>query len=203
MRGSVVGTRVSVVTSMVVGGLLLITALAPQGALAHKRVIRGHYLFVVGWADEPPLVGLKNSLDLRIFNNSTGTPMPVLNAEQNLTVQWVYGSKQMTADLVPVVTNKGYYRADIIPTVAGTYSVNLTGRVENQPVSFNQVLEDVAWPTTLEFPSTRPTPENVSQAANGAQLMGTYGVALGAGGLILGAAGLGVALISRRRHREG
>jgi hypothetical protein len=203
MRSSSVRKRVWVIAAMVVGGLLLMTVLAPQGALAHERVIRGHYLFVIGWTDEPPLVGFKNSLDLSIFNNSTGTPVPVLNAENNLTVKFVYGSKNKTVDLIPVVSKPGYYGADIIPTLAGTYMVNLTGRVEKQPVNLNQALDVVEWPTTIEFPSPRPTPENTSGAANGAQLMASYGVALGAGGLILGAAGLAVALISRRRHREG
>lgn len=201
MRGSALSHRISVVVAMAAVVLLLLTILAPQEASAHVRVTRGKYLFVIGWTDEPALVGLKNSLDLSIFNTSTG--LGVKNAEGNLTAKFLYGTKALPVDLVPVFNKTGFYAADIIPTAAGTYRVNLTGRVGNQPVSFATPLDDVGWPTALEFPNPRPTVENLSSQANGAQTMATYGVAVGASGLILGAAALGVALISRRRHREG
>ncbi len=174
-------------------GLTLLTATIPARVQAHERVNVGKYQFIVGWADEPALVGGKNALVLGIMNMTTGSAVPVTNASNNLTAKILYGSKEFSVDsLVPTFGEPGFYHADIIPTAAGIYRLNLTGRVGSQAVSFNQDLDEVTFPSSLEFPNVRPTPENLSASSNDAATWGKIGVAVGAVGVVLGAVALAV-----------
>ncbi len=199
--------KASAIALTAVSGILLTALVIPWGAQAHVIVKVGTYIFTVGWEVEPAIIGIKNGLDLGIMDNTTGTPVPVQNAENSLKAKFLYADKSLTLDLVPVFQKPGLYGADIIPTAVGIYKVNLTGKVGTQSVSFNQALDDVIYPGSLEFPNQRPSPENLSTSVNAASGQandaGTWAklaLGLGAAGVVIGAVALAVAFKYGRRR---
>ena len=54
-----------------------------QTALAHTRVEVGPYVIVIGWLQEPPIVGERNALTIEITENE----QPVTDAEATLDVE--------------------------------------------------------------------------------------------------------------------
>ncbi len=69
-------------------------------ALAHERIVSGDYAFVLGWLEEPPVVGLKNAALVEV--TTAQDDQPVEGAEGTLTAQIVYGGKSKELLLRPL-----------------------------------------------------------------------------------------------------
>lgn len=135
-------------------------------AAAHTHVTVGRYEFTVGWRTEPAIVGLLNGLDLGIQQNLTnGSKVWVVGVETNLTATLMTGPATTLQALAPQAGRLGWYTFDVIPTVAGAYSVRLAGRLNTTSVNVTVPLDAVARTSDYQFPpSTEPSPTDLQRA---------------------------------------
>ncbi|MCA9968731.1 MAG: hypothetical protein KC425_00875 [Anaerolineales bacterium] len=185
--------------ALALAGLLLL--LAVPAARAHTRVTVGPYAIVVGWVTEPPIVGERNALFFEITEDGA----PVTGAEAGLRAVIQYGGRTFQANLNPVAERPGEYTAELVPTIRGQYSVQLTGSLGDLAVDETIEPEEVFPADRLQFPEPQPDARALQQelrdsvAALEAQLRTARLLAIG--GLVLGLAGLGVGAAGWRARR--
>jgi len=144
----------SLLLGTAVGGLLL----AAPPVSAHATRIVGEYELTVGWREEPAIVGILNGLDLGIEDHlSNGTTIWVLGVESNLTATLSTGPATKMYSLSPQDGRPGWYTFDVIPTVAGAYSVKLVGILNTTAVNVTVPLDTVAQASDYQFPLTGPS----------------------------------------------
>jgi hypothetical protein len=201
-----------------VGGL---AALFPTAAFAHERREVGKYQFVVGFQEEPAIQGEPNGPSLRVTVPSEAGK-GVEGLAESLKVTVAYGGGQPKEfPLREVRGQPGSYRADFIPTRAGSYiftfsgtieGMNVNERFESGPGRFN----DVESAETVQFPETVPlaneavrTARSANEraaeaeaAAANARSVAIAGVGIGIVGILIGAAALGASFL-RRPGRGG
>jgi hypothetical protein len=197
-------------------------------ASAHEERDIGAYHVEVGFGDEPPYAGFKNSIQLLL---SDGSGNPVTDLGDSLSVDVTTGDQTMTMAIEPFFEvggdgTPGDYRAWFIPTRPGTYSFHFTGSIKGQKVdetftSGPTTFDDVVDPTQVEFPVKDPTLGQVSQRIDqevprlnaaiavaqqkahddvkGARLLAIVGIAFGALGLAAG----GSARMAARHRSKG
>jgi hypothetical protein len=125
---------------------------------AHGRVEVGDLLFVVGWRNEPVIVGERNAIELQV----TQSGQPVSGVESVLEIAVDYGDKTFLGDLKPGST-PGVYWMEIMPTVRGTYTVRLAGTLADQTVNVSLSPEEVLAAKVLQFPATAPDSRDLGQ----------------------------------------
>ena len=206
-------------------GLLLLGA-AP--ATAHDHHPAGPYEFVVGWTEEPAVVGAPNGLDLQV--EVANSSEPVSGIASNLTVTLMSGGQSVVKPLEPQFGTPGAYTFSVIPTRGGAYSVRVQGTVNGTAVDFTSDLHPPEDRSDLEFPASDPTPSELqaqldaanaalqSARANGTALSqrvevleaqgGATGAAaastamlIGILGLAAGAGGVAIGLIALRKGK--
>ena len=160
-----------------------------QTALAHESITVGNYEIVYGWVNEPPVAGQLNGVEIFVNDTSSGTEQPV--EEQiidSLVVELSYGGESKTLTLEPVFDAPGAFDATILPTIAGLYTLKLSGTVGDTPVDAEVELEEVQPEDAVQFPRGASTAESVQQNAAVATaewltwlavLLGLVGVGLG------------------------
>lgn len=186
----------SIHSSIALVALLVIAVLTHGTAFAHERVVIGDYVFVLGWLEEPPVVGLKNSAWIQITRESDGST--VNNAEATLTAQIRAGDRSKDLLLRPAPGEPGTYLGDFIPTRRGTYTLIINGALGDQSIEINSEIEEVFPADVLEFPEASTSIDELQQSidalrgdVNSARTFGVAALALGAIGLVLAAIGLG------------
>src|SRR3989441_3478192 len=160
---------VSFLLGTAVGGLLLV---APPVS-AHATRVVGEYELTVGWRVEPAIVGILNGLDLGVEDHlSNGTTIWVVGVESNRTATLSTGPASTMKALTPQDGRPGWYTFDVIPTVAGAYSVKLVGMLNTTAVNVTVPLDTVAQASDYQFPVTDPSSTDLqnSIAALNAQL---------------------------------
>lgn len=174
---------------LAVFGLMIVTA---DTALAHDRVEVGPYLLIIGWENEPPVVGDRNFLIIDITRDG----QPVEDVEATLDLQIVYGGRTLTANLNPTLT-PGRYKVDVYPTVRGQYIVEFNGMIEDTAVDVQSEPEEVLPASVLQFPESPPDTlelqselDELTGQLQTARTMGIAGLAAGILGIIVGAAAL-------------
>jgi len=184
----------------------LTLALALSGlALAHEKVTAGKYELEIGWVTEPPLLGQPNAVFLNVTDTETSKPVEGLNA---LQIAVTTGGQTRNLQLRALGEDvQGQYAADFIPTVRGTYTVKLTGKIEDQDVNISQDIEEVEEAESLQFPITLPSPAQMSQQLINLQAENqalrasiTLSQGLAVAGIVLGLAGLIAGVVSLRRR---
>ncbi len=188
------------------GMLSMVTPVA-----AHERVTVGEYELTVGWRGEPAIAGVLNGLDLGIEHHfSNGTTIWVVGIENDLNASLATGPALTVKALEPQFGRPGWYTFDVIPTVAGAYSVRIAGKLNaTTPVDVTVDLKTVAQTSDYEFPVTEPTATdlqnsvlqlNAQLAALQALLTILVGVAVVA--VLIGAASLALAFRNSRLARR-
>ena len=124
---------------------LLFVAL-PQ-AYAHTEIEQGDVTIVAGWGVEPPLQGQANAIVLEVTQGGD----QATNALENAEVTIRKGGISKVLDLTPG-EEAGTYRADIIPTQLGQYSIEIKGNVAGQDFDGSVEIEDVGDSRSLNFP---------------------------------------------------
>ncbi len=176
-----------------VAAAVLVIGTAAARPLAHERVVSGDYAFVLGWLEEPPVVGLKNAalVEVATANND----QPVEGAEGSLTAQIVYGGKSKELLLRPLEGKPGTYVGDFIPTRRGTYTLNLGGTINGQPIEVSNEIEEVGSLDSLTFPEPsvdlQKSIEALQSELNTTRIFAVVGAALGTIGLVLAGVALG------------
>ena len=177
-------------------GLILIVLMAmlvTGTAFAHERIISGDYAFVLGWLEEPPVVGLKNAALVEV--TTAKGDQPVEGAEGTLTAQIVYGGKSKELLLRPLEGQPGVYVGDFIPTRRGTYTLKLGGTIDGQPIEVSSEIEEVGSPDSLTFPEPQADLQKSIEALQSelstTRIFAVVGAALGSIGLVLAGVALG------------
>ncbi len=188
-------------------------------ARAHEHRDVGDYSLVVGFLNEPALVGEPNGLFLSVSKHAEGTGpsngaehadegehseeggTPVEGLEETLQAEVIIGggAETMPLELEPLFGQPGAYVAHFIPTRVGDYSFRIFGSIEGMdvderfdsgPETFSSV-NDVA---DLQFPDKVPSPAELQDAVSRleARVVALEGSSSGEGRANLGI-GLGIA----------
>jgi hypothetical protein len=122
-------------------------------AFAHQTYDFGNITLTAGWEIEPPLVDQLNAVEVNIAKNaSEDSSTPVRNAFSELDASIKSGGLTKTLDFEPQEESAGLYRAQILPTQVGSYSLLLVGKIEDQPLNSEIQIEDVEDITKYVFP---------------------------------------------------
>ena len=124
-------------------------------AYAHTTIEVDPYEIVVGWQDEPPVVGILNAItiDIREPGDVEGLSMGITNAFRNLDATVISGGASKALD-VSTDPRPGHYYAKIIPTKTGTLELKLVGEINGIKINDVIPIEDVESTSVLDFPAT-------------------------------------------------
>jgi hypothetical protein len=151
---------------------------------------------VVGWLQEPPIVGERNALTIEISEDE----QPVTGAEATLDVEVLYAGRTWRVNMNPTET-PGLYTAVLFPTVRGVYTTRLFGTLPNADVDVELDPEEVLPASNLHFPEPLPDTialqEQVDQLQADLQTARTWAF-VGVGGGVLGIV-LGLTALFRRQ----
>jgi hypothetical protein len=148
------------------GVLAMILAAAPA-ALAHTEQHVGDYHVLIGWLNEPALVGQLNAVQLTITDHAD-KPVTDLGPDDLKVVISTGGHDSQALAVIPAFDteegfgNPGEYHADLIPTAPGDYTFHVTGSIHGTTadltvVSGPQTFDAIEGTSDLEFPVKQPT----------------------------------------------
>ena len=171
--------------------IVLILGVHYKSILAHERVEIGPYVVIVGWVNEPAIVGERNALFLEI----TESEEPVVGVEATLDAELIYAGRAFRSNLNPS-TVPGQYTVEIFPTVRGQYSVRLFGAIGETEVEEIVEPEEVFSADRIQFPEPEPSIRDLqrdteqklnelSAQLQMAQLIAFLGVGIGLIGTVL------------------
>jgi hypothetical protein len=168
-----------------------ILALAIIGiASAHTTVHNGPYNVEIGWLDEPPIVGQMNGIVMNLSTNDSAATM-VTTSTSGLTMNVSYGGQSKVLTLQPLGEDTpGQYVAPMLPTVAGLYTVDVTGTLGTTAVKVEVQPEEVLAPGSVQFPTVAP-----AASGSGLGLAGWLALA----GLVIALAALVLGLLALRK----
>ena len=136
-----------------IGLLFSIGMIVPS--FAHTTVHVEQYEIEAGWGIEPPVVGIRNDLILKIIERgeNEGSFTGITSAFKNVDATVMFGgaSKKIDINSDP---KPGYYFSPIIPTKTGTYMIELKGDLHGTLIDIKIPVEDVESTAVLDFPPT-------------------------------------------------
>ena len=134
---------------------LLISVGMLTPSFAHTTVEVEQYKIEVGWSIEPPVVGIRNDIVVKITESgdSEGTYRGITSAFKNLEGTVMYGGASKTIDFSGD-PKPGYYFSSIIPTKTGSYLMDLQGEIRDVIINVQIPMEDVESTSVLDFPPT-------------------------------------------------
>ncbi len=173
--------------------MVLLLAMAVIGhATAHTTVHNGPYSVEIGWLDEPPIVGQMNAIVMNLSTNEAAAS-PVTESISGLALTVSYGGQSKVLTLQPLGDDTpGQYVAPMLPTVAGLYTVDVTGILGSTALKAEVQPEEVKAPDSVQFPKVAPAP-----SGNGLSLGGWLGLA----GLVIALAALVLGVLALRKSR--
>ena len=124
-------------------------------SFAHTTVEVEQYKIEVGWSFEPPVVGIRNDIVVKITESgdSEGTYRGITSAFKNLDGTVMYGGASKSIDFSGD-PKPGYYFSSIIPTKTGSYLMDLQGEIRDITINVQIPIEDVESTSVLDFPPT-------------------------------------------------
>jgi hypothetical protein len=135
-------------------------------AFAHETFILGNFSITPGWEVEPPLVNQLNSIEINITRNEAeGNSVAVRNAFSELDASIKSGGLTKSLDFEPQEESAGLYRAAILPTQVGSYSLVLIGSIDGQTINSELSIEDVEDTAKFAFPLAE------SQGSSGSSML--------------------------------
>jgi|TARA_B100001750_G_scaffold205228_1_gene182142 hypothetical protein len=195
-------------------------------AFAHTTIHVEQYEIEAGWGDEPPVVGLPNTIVIEVAESGEkeGLRSSVTSAFKSMTATLVSGGATKVLD-INSDPRPGHYYAKILPTKTGSISVKLVGELNGLPIDVVIPIEDVESQSLIEFPPTSGSSSageigalknalsslqkdvsniksnvgDVSLSAGGVDIENTYNFAVF--GLSLGAAAVILAIIAMLRRK--
>ena len=196
--------RTAFVAILVLGIAGVAEFLAAPPVAAHTHIRQGEYELTVGWRVEPAIVGSLNGLDLGIQDHlANGTVVWVEGVESNLTATLKTGPATVLKALAPQDDRPGWYTFDLIPTVAGAYSVHLVGTLNTTAVNVTVGLDPVAQASDYQWPPvTEPSATDLQNSIAQLQTLLTVLVAVAVLAVLLGAASLAYTIRTSRAMRR-
>jgi hypothetical protein len=208
-----------------IGVAALLVPLGATPAFAHEERDFSGFHVEVGFGDEPPYIGEKNSVQL-LLSSKDGKPVTDLGDSLQVEVS-TGGNPPLKLALEPNFEvggdgTPGDYRAWFIPTEPGKYTFHLTGTIHGRKVdqSFTSSptgFDEAKDPSGVEYPAKDPTSGQVADrldretarltsaaasahdAADSARTLAVAGIAVGVVSLLVGAALGGLGLRPRRK----
>jgi hypothetical protein len=133
--------------------VLTICSIYIAQAFAHETFSFGNLSITPGWEVEPPLINQINSIEINITRNEgEGNSVAVRNAFFNLDASIKSGGLAKPLDFESREESVGLYKAMILPTQVGRYSVVLIGSIGSQTINSELRIEDVDDTAKLAFP---------------------------------------------------
>ena len=197
-----------------------------SAAYAHTTIHIDKYEIEAGWGEEPPVVGLANTIVVEVAESGEkeGLRTGVTSAFKSMTATLVSGGATKVLD-INSDPRPGHYYAKILPTKIGSISVKLVGELNGLPIDVIIPIEDVESQSLIEFPPTSGSSSageigalknalsslqkdvsniksnvgDVSFSAGGVDIENAYN--FGVFGLSLGAAGVILAIIAMLRRK--
>ncbi len=122
-------------------------------AYAHTTIQVDPYEIEVGWQDEPPVMGVLNSITIHIREpgDVEGVSTGITSAFKKLEASVVSGGASKVLD-INVDPRPGHYYAKIIPTKTGSLQVKLKGEINGIKIDSVIPIEDVESTSILDFP---------------------------------------------------
>ena len=137
-------------------------------SFAHTTVEVEQYEIEAGWGIEPPVVGIRNDIVLKIIERgeNEGSYKGITSVFKGVDATVFFGgaSKKIDVNSDP---RPGYYFSPIIPTKTGTYMVELKGEFQGTTIDVKIPVEDVEPTAVLDFPpSSSENSEDISALKN-------------------------------------
>jgi len=122
-------------------------------SFAHTTVHVEQYEIEAGWGIEPPVVGIRNDIVIKITESgdTEGSYKGVTSVFKDVDATVFFGGASKKIDINSDV-RPGYYFSPIIPTKTGTYMVELKGELRGTPIDIKIPVEDVEPTAVLDFP---------------------------------------------------
>ncbi len=131
--------------------LFSVGMIAPS--FAHTTVHVEQYDIEAGWGIEPPVVGIRNDIALKVVERgeTEGTYTGITGVFKDVEAVIIFGGATKKID-INSDPRPGYYFSPIIPTKTGTYMIELKGQLEGTPIDIKIPVEDVEPTAVLDFP---------------------------------------------------
>jgi hypothetical protein len=178
----------------VVTGLWLATAVPTQ---AHERVEIGLYTVIVGWENEPVIVDERNAVIVHVYRAGE----PVTGLEGTVRLELLYAGRSFRGNLHPS-GEPGHYRAEVLPTVRGQYTVRLFGQIEALEIDQQIDPEEVLAGRILQFPEAQPDQRELLATIATLEAQAARANQLALVGVIAGLLGVGLAAVSLFRRSK-
>ena len=176
--------------------------LTSDTAYGHERRDVGSYQLDVGWENEPAYVGQLNYLHLEVVDSRT--KQPVAGLEKTLAAEVAAGGLASLKLEIAPAADAGVYNGPVIPTVTGTYTFHITGKIGTQTIdekftSGPNTFVDITDVGGLQYPTKVPVAADLARKldAISSAVDQTRIIALGA--LVVALAGIGAGVFFRRR----
>jgi len=126
-----------------------------SAAYAHTTIHIDKYEIEAGWGEEPPVVGLANTIVVEVAESGEkeGLRTGVTSAFKSMTATLISGGATKVLD-INSDPRPGHYYAKILPTKIGSISVKLVGELNGLPIDVIIPIEDVESQSLIEFPPT-------------------------------------------------
>ncbi len=132
---------------------LLVIPFTVNSASAHVTKNFGDIIVKIGFANEPPLVGDTNTVQVFVDKGSGNNTVPVHEtALDNMTAVITYGGLQKTLQFTPSDDVPDEYDSTVIPTKLGSYNMVVNGTIDGQAVNAVFPLDEVESKTAYYFP---------------------------------------------------
>ena len=197
-----------------------------SSAYAHTTIHVDKYEIEAGWGEEPPVVGLSNTIVVEVAESGEkeGLRTGVTSAFKSMTATLISGGATKVLD-INSDPKPGHYYAKILPTKIGSISVKLVGELNGLSIDVIIPIEDIESQSLIEFPPTSGSSSageigalknalsslqkdvsniksnvgDVSLSADGVDIENAYN--FGVFGLSLGAAAVILAIIAMLRRK--
>tara|TARA_B100000929_G_C15407317_1_gene386749 strand:- start:13 stop:609 length:597 start_codon:yes stop_codon:yes gene_type:complete len=197
-----------------------------SSAYAHTTIHVDKYEIEAGWGEEPPVVGLSNTIVVEVAESGEkeGLRTGVTSAFKSMTATLISGGATKVLD-INSDPRPGHYYAKILPTKIGSISVKLVGELNGLSIDVIIPIEDIESQSLIEFPPTSGSSSageigalknalsslqkdvsniksnvgDVSLSADGVDIENAYN--FGVFGLSLGAAAVILAIIAMLRRK--
>ena len=126
-----------------------------SAAYAHTTIHIDKYEIEAGWGEEPPVVGLANTIVVEVAESGEkeGLRTGVTSAFKSMTATLISGGATKVLD-INSDPRPGHYYSKILPTKIGSISVKLVGELNGLPIDVIIPIEDVESQSLIEFPPT-------------------------------------------------
>ena len=176
----------------------LVASLVTYSASAHTRVNADPSTLVVGWEQEPVVVGDRNAVWLQILDGDTPIAKDI---KVDLEGTILYGGRTFLG--IPEPSGEdGVFLIDIFPTVRGTYELQLIGSIGDSPVEVSLNLDEVQPAKAIQFPQEQPDVVQMQTELQQTQAQLKTANTLAMAGLVAGILGVAVGVISLLRRPE-